>query len=292
MSGEGYHLKNVILGQGRRMFMVTVGIVLNAFAVAAFCLPFNILVGGSTGMGRIIAHFTPLSVSTAVLIANLILLLAALIFMGKSYAVSIVYGSIMYPVFLGIFEKIPVVHHMVEDPFVSTVCGGILMGVGIGLVIRNGASLGGSDVIPQILHKRKKLPITPVMYGLDVAVLVCQGFLATPNEIILGILLTLTYSVVTDKVLLAGGGQVQFMIFSPKNPEIRKALIEMGFGVTLLHGKTGYYEEEVDVVITILSVRFMNKVKDRILSIDDKAFMTIGSVREVDGRGFTLSMDA
>ena len=50
MSGEGYHLKNVILGQGRRMFMVTVGIVLNAFAVAAFCLPFNILVGGSTGM--------------------------------------------------------------------------------------------------------------------------------------------------------------------------------------------------------------------------------------------------
>ena len=86
--------------------------------------------------------------------------------------------------------------------------------------------------------------------------------------------------------------QLQFMIFSPKNSEIRKAIIDMGFGVTLLHGKTGYFEEEIDVLITILSVRFMNKVKDRILEIDDKAFMTIGSVREVDGRGFTLSVDA
>ena len=274
------------------MLLVTAGIILNAFAVAAFCLPYNILVGGSTGIGRIIAHFTPFSVSAGVLAVNLLLLLAALFFLGKSYAASIIYGSVMYPVFLGIFEKIPGIDHLVEDPFVSTICGGLLMGVGIGLVIRCGASLGGSDVVPQILHKKKRLPITPVMYGLDVAVLVCQGFLATPNEIILGILLTLTYSVVTDKVLLAGGGQVQFMIFSPKNSEIRKALIEMGFGVTLLHGKTGYFEEEVDVIITILSVRFMNKVKDRILKIDDKAFMTIGSVREVDGRGFTLSIDA
>ena len=280
------------LYQGRRLFMITLGIALNAFAVEAFCLPFNILVGGSTGIGRIIAHFTPVTVSTGVLAANLVLLLAALIFLGRSYAVSIVYGSIMYPFLMGVFERVPGIDHMVEDPFVSTVCGGILMGVGIGIVIRCGASLGGSDVIPQILHHRKRLPITPVMYGLDVAVLVAQGFLATPNEIILGILLTLTYSVVTDKVLLAGGGQVQIMIFSPKNSEIRKAIIDMGFGVTLLHGKTGYCEEEIDVLITILSVRFMNKVKDRILEIDDKAFMTIGSVREVDGRGFTLSVDA
>ncbi|MBQ1490256.1 MAG: YitT family protein [Eubacterium sp.] len=285
-------MKDFARAQTIRMLAITAGIALNAFAVAAFCLPFNILVGGSTGVGRLIAYFSPLSVSTGVLIVNLLLLLAALIFMGRSYAVSIIYGSVMYPVLLGVFERIPVIDHMVEDPFVAAVCGGLLMGVGIGLVIRNGASLGGSDVIPQILHKRRRLPITPVMYGLDVIVLVCQGFLATPNEIILGILMTLTYSVVTDKVLLAGGGQVQFMIFSPKIGQIRDELIEMGFGVTLLHGKTGYYKEEVDVLITVLSVRFMNKVKDRILEIDDKAFMTIGSVREVDGRGFTISMDA
>ncbi|MDY5424370.1 DUF2179 domain-containing protein [Hornefia butyriciproducens] len=67
---------------------------------------------------------------------------------------------------------------------------------------------------------------------------------------------------------------------------------ERGFGATLLHGKTAYFSHETDVLITILSVRYMNYVKDRILEIDDKAFMTISSVREVDGRGFTISMDS
>ena len=68
-------------------------------------------------------------------------------------------------------------------------------------------------------------------------------------------------------------------------------LVERGFGATILHARTGYYADEVDVIITALSVRFMNRIKDEILTIDPKAFMTISSVREVDGRGFTLSMD-
>ena len=281
-----------VLTESGKLIMILAGIAMNAFAVDVFCLPYNILVGGSTGIGRLIHHFAGLPVSTGVLIVGLILLALAWIFLGKRYAATIVLGTITYPLFLAVFEVLPVQQGIVEDPLVACLCGGFLMGIGIGLVIRAGGSMGGSDVIPQILHKKARLPIGPVMWGLDVAVLGLQGFLATPNEIILGIMMVLTYPIVTDKTLLAGGGQVQFMIFSPKNNEIRQMLIEHGFGATVLHGKSGYYAQEVDVLVTALSVRYMNRVKDAILDIDDTAFMTISSVREVDGRGFTISIDA
>ena len=288
---EKNRLAAMTINAGKTIAMVLFGIALNAFAVAAFCLPYNILVGGSTGIGRLINHFSGMPVSLAILIVGLILLILAWIFLGKQYAASIVLGTISYPAFLALFELFPIHGGLVDDPLLAALCGGFLMGVGIGIVIRAGASMGGSDVIPQILHKKANLPIGPVMYGLDVTVLILQGFLATSNEIILGIMMVLTYTIVTEKTLLAGGGQVQFLIFSPKNEEIRDMLIENGLGVTMLHGKSGYYGEEVDVIITALSGRRMNKIKDRILAIDSTAFITISSVREIDGRGFTVKED-
>lgn len=276
---------------GINIVMIVAGIALNAFAVEAFCLPYNILVGGATGIGRLFNYFTGMPVSMGVMCINVILLLLAFIFMGKRYAASIVLGTFLYPIFMAFFDGFPQIKNMVEDPMMAALCGGGLMGIGIGLVIRNGGSLGGSDVIPLILQRKARLPFAPVMYGLDVVVLVLQGFLASTNEIILGILMTLIYTIVSNKTLLAGGGQVQFMIFSPHNEEIKKVLVDKGFGVTMIHGKSGYFENETDVIITALSSRYMNYVKDRILEIDDKAFMTISSVREVDGRGFTISMN-
>ncbi len=275
-----------------KLALIILGIAVNAFAVAAFCLPYNILVGGATGLGRLIHHFTPIPVSVGVLIVNMILLLLAFVILGKKYAATIVLGSVLYPFLLDLFGRVPGIDHLVDDPLVAAICGGILMGAGIGLVIRSGGSLGGSDVLPLILKKKLGWSIAVTMYAFDVVVLVLQGFLATPNEIILGILMTLTYTVVTNQTLLAGGGQVQIFVFSPEVDVIKEELVDMGFGATLLHAESGYYEDEVDVLVTVVSARFLNNVKDKILTLDDKAFMTVSSVREVNGRGFTISLDA
>ena len=101
--------------------------------------------------------------------------------------------------------------------------------------------------------------------------------------------MVLTYTIVANKVLLMGSGQVQFMIFSPKYNEITGALIATDFGATILEGKGAFNLETQKVVVSVLSVRYMNMAKDLILSIDDKAFMTISSVREVNGLGFTIN---
>lgn len=272
-----------------KVIMILMGVALNAFATATFCLPYNILIGGSTGVGRLISHFTPVPVATGVLAANIVLLILAFFLLGKRYAASIVLGSLTYPLMLGVFEGLIGDRMVVEDPLLAALCGGALMGAGIGLAVRSGGSLGGSDVIPLILNRHFRTPVATMMNAIDVLILLLQCFLATTNEIVLGILMTVTYSVVTNKVLLMGGGQVQFMIFSPKNEEIRQALVDMNFGTTMLHARGGYHGEESDVLVAAMSYRYMNRVKDKVLEIDSTAFMTISSVREIDGRGFTLA---
>ena len=269
-------MKKALKQETIKIIMILLGVALNAFA---------------TGVGRLISHFTPVPVATGVMAANVVLLILAFFLLGKRYAASIVLGSLTYPVMLGVFEGIIGNRMVVEDPLLAALCGGALMGAGIGLAVRSGGSLGGSDVIPLILNKHFRTPVATMMNAIDVLILLLQCFLATTNEIVLGILMTVTYSVVTNKVLLMGGGQVQFMIFSPKIEEIRKALLDMELGVTLLHGKSGYEEKETDVLVTAMSYRYMNHAKDTVLEIDNNAFMTISSVREIDGRGFTIEAE-
>ena len=287
---KGLNMKKTFKDETIKVIMILLGVALNAFATATFCLPYHILIGGSTGVGRLVNYFTPMTVSMGVLAANIILLILAFFLLGKRYAASIVLGSLTYPLMLGVFEQIIGDRMVVEDPLLAALCGGALMGAGIGLAVRSGGSLGGSDVIPQILHKHFNVSVATMMTAIDVLILLLQCFLATTNEIILGILMTVTYSFVTNRVLLMGGGQIQFMIFSPKNEEIRQMLVEeLHMGVTMLHGKSGYFGEETDVLVTAMSYRYMNQIKDKVLAIDDTAFMTISSVREIDGRGFTLA---
>ncbi len=274
-----------------KVIMILLGVALNAFATATFCLPYNILIGGSTGVGRLVSHFTPVPVATGVLAANIVLLILAFFLLGKRYAASIVLGSLTYPLLLGVFEGLIGDRMLVEDPLLAALCGGTLMGAGIGLAVRSGGSLGGSDVIPLILNRHFRTPVAGMMNAIDVLILLLQCFLATTNEIVLGILMTVTYSVVTNKVLLVGGGQVQFMIFSPKNEEIRRELLDMDLGATMLHGRSGYEGRETDVLVTAMAYRHMNKVKDKVLAIDSRAFMTISSVREIDGKGFTFTSE-
>ncbi len=282
-------MKKTIVSEVKKLAVVMFGTIICAFSVEAFGIPYNILVGGSTGAGRVMHHFTPLTVAQCVMIINTSLLLLAFIVLGKRYAVTILLGSFAFPVMLGFFEQFPQIRHLVETPLLAAICGGCLLGVGIGAVLRVGGSMGGSDVVPIIMNRKFRWPIAPMLYGIDVIILISQGFLATSNQIILGILMVMTYTIVANKVLLMGSGQVQFMIFSPKYNEITKALIAADFGATILDGKGAFNLETQKVVVSVLSVRYMNIAKDLILSIDERAFMTISSVREVNGLGFTIN---
>ena len=131
-----------------------------AFCVAAFIIPHNILIGGTTGIGIVLSHVFPgIDVSLLILILNLFLLLLGLLILGKAFAAKTVVSSILYPLLLGVIERIPGIASLTDNSVLAAVFAGILLGVALGLVMRVGSSTGGMDVVVLILHKWTHLSV-------------------------------------------------------------------------------------------------------------------------------------
>lgn len=274
--------------QALRLILIIAGLAVDAFGVAVFVLPYHIIIGGATGIGRIISHATGLSVTGCIWIASGALFFLALIFMGWKYASTIILGSFLDPFFMTVFEHIKAFRNLTDDPLVAAIFGGLLLGAGVGLVLRAGGSTGGSDVIPVIVHEKLGFRISHVMYVTEISILIVQMAFAEKSEIMLGILMTLLSTFVMDRVLLSGSGEVQFLVFSSYAMTINEALLKLDVGTTMLHGKTGYRKKECETIVCVVPRRKMNAVKSKILEIDPLAFMTVSTIREVSGRGFSL----
>lgn len=271
--------------------VILVGVGIVTFSTVSFILPYDIMVGGSTGLGLIVRFFTKaIPLSYLVLFFNVILLILARFMLGRRYAASIVLGSLSYPVYLDIFTRMGFTEtRLFDDPLLASITGGIICGVGLGIILRAGRSMGGSDVLPLILFKKMKLPVGPTMYIQDTIILILQVFNSDLTHLIYAIIFVYGYSMVAQKILLLGSGNVQFQIYSDNAPRVLKALLDKGIGATLLHGTSGYENKEIDVINSVTTMNDMNRVKHLILDVDPGAFVTISIVHEVSGLGFSYS---
>ena len=263
------------------VIQMVAGNIICAFALGCFALPFNMVVSGMSGIGRMVNYYTGISVSMVVMICNATLFVIGWIMLGHKFAASIAIGTFVYPTFLGIFQSIDTLQHLVDDPLLAAISAGVLNGIGLGLVIRVGGSTGGTDIPPIILNRKLGWKIAPML------VFLIQIPVTDTNGVILGILYALIYSVVMNKLIVMEQGGVQMMIFTEKVAEVNEKLLSMRFGTTLLKGVGGYMHEDKHVIYCVASNRNLNRIKRTVLGIDDKAFITITSMSEINGNGFT-----
>lgn len=275
------HVKNLVL--------ILVGLLIEAFAVVAFVLPNHFLIGGVTGLGRFFAHYLHMDVSTIVAIISIILLIIAWLSLGKKFAMTIIIGTFMFPLFLNILQRFDSLQHLTNNHVVAAVFGGVLAGLGVGLVIKAGASSGGSDVIPVILNRKFGLPIAPLVYLTDFIIVLMQCVFANSEQILLGIILIFMCSAALNKVLMFGFSDAQFMIISDKYEEINACLQnEVNVGTSRIHSTSGHLSKDMQIILCIVGHKEIQKVKNAVLAIDPLAFMTVIEVNDVNGRGFSL----
>ena len=269
------------------IFQMVAGNIICAFALGCFALPFNMVVSGMSGIGRMVNFYTGISVSVVVGVCNIILFLIGWAMLGHKFAASVAIGTFVYPTFLGIFQSMDVLTHLVDDPLLAAICAGVLNGVGLGLVIRVGGSTGGTDIPAIILNRKLGWKVAPILYISDVVIFLIQIPVTDTNGVILGILYALIYSVVMNKLIVMEQGGIQLMIFTEKVDEVNEKLLSMGFGTTLLNGAGGYMHDYKKVIYCVASTRNLNRIKRAILQIDSTAFITITSMSEINGNGFT-----
>lgn len=274
----------------RHFLIVVLGNAIAAAASAFFIVPNGLVMGGTTGVGIFVGQFwSEQAVSVIVLIANVVLYIIGVVTLGKQFAISTLMGTFLYPVFMGIFSAILGDRLLTTDTFLATVCGGLFMGIGIGIVVREGSSTGGTDIPPLIFHKYFGLPVSVGLWIIDISVVVMQAFVMSFESVLYGIVIVLLYSFIIDQISVIGQKKTQVKIISEKYEEIRAMIVDnLGLGVTVLYGETGFLKENCHMILTVVSNRRLVRLKNEVHRIDPAAFLTVSVVSEVRGRGFSM----
>jgi uncharacterized membrane-anchored protein YitT (DUF2179 family) len=269
--------------------VVIVGNALLAFGTVAFLVPSHIIAGGATGISLILEKFIPISLSTSVFIINIIMFFIGLIFIGKKFTSGTVLSSFLYPFFLAIFERIPGITTITNDMFLYVIYAGLFIGLGCGIVLREGYSTGGMDVIPVLINKKTGSSVALWMNITDTIILVGQILFSTPEQVLYGILVVFITSFVIDRVMLLGERNLQVIIISPEYETIAERIDqELQRGSTFIKVTTGYMKNEQKAVLSVISRRQLMNMNTLVHSIDHDAFMITSEIHSVKGRGFTL----
>ena len=174
------------------------------------------------------------------------------------------------------------------DLLLCAILAGVLAGLGVGLVIRAGASSGGLDIPPLVLNRTMGISVGAVMLAENVIILVFQLFISRPEQILYGIVQVALTSLTVDWITLSGKKQAQLLIISPLHEETSSALLNRAdVGLSLLQMETGYSRIAQQAVLCAVPPHKLPKVEDLAVGIDPTCFMLVSSVSEVRGRGFS-----
>lgn len=274
----------------QKIIMILLGNLLYSFAIAFFILPSGLITGGTTGIALFVNYLTGLDISLFVLIFNIVMFIAGLIILGKTFALSTVLSSIAYPFMLSFAQWLNrLTGDLTHDLILCTIFGGLLIGIGIGIVIRAGASTGGMDIPPLVLNKKFGINVSVSLYAFDFTILILQMFFSGREQILYGILLVCIYTFALEKVLIMGKSKTQVEIISDKYKEINDLIItRFDRGTTIYQANGGFTGNEAHAVLTVINKRELFAIQEAVMKLDPAAFIIISQVNEVKGRGFTL----
>lgn len=285
-------MKKNIMKYFKYFGLILIGNIMYSFGVKAIIQPNGFVTGGITGLSLFLEKMYGWDSTLLVALFTVVIFIAGLLVLGKELAAQTLASSIIYPICLWVFDLLDLSFmSQITDTWLLIISSGVIIGVGLGLIMRANASTGGMDTIGLIIHKYcKLLSIGSYLMILDIGVMATQLISASLESFVFGIVLAVIYSVVIDKVMLLGKSKVELLIISNKQEEVKNIIIhEFDRGVTLLHSKTGYLNHEIDTIMTVIDIRELNRVKDRIYALDAGAFIVVNQVTEVAGRGFTTS---
>ena len=273
---------------------IVFGNALLAFAVCAFVVPCGFMLGGGTGIALALHHFLPvIPLSAWSAIINAVLFIMGWVFMGKGFAMVSVLSTVVFPMFMAVFEWLPVGSLFEADVLTCALFASVLSGVGIGIVIREGGSTGGMDIPPCILQKYKGIPVGTSMMVFDTAIVLAQVLVMGLDGVLHSILIVFLISSVVNRTVITGERKVQVIIISPEYENIRAEILgKLDSGATMLNIETGYTAEKQKAVFCITYAKKYPAVRDAALRVDPKAFIVTSDVKNVNGRGYTFARNA
>lgn len=273
----------------KNFLFIILGNLIFALGIAVFVIPNGLILGGSTGLALSVQHFLGIDITITVAIINIVTFLAGLFILGKKFAATTLISTFIFPIFLNYFKDIERFKNITSDLLLASIFTALLVGTGVGIVLRVGASTGGLDIPAIILNKKKGIPIAVVLYAIDISILFSQMIFSNTEQILYGIIIVLITTMVINKVIVYGKNDFMVTIISEKYLEISENIHnKIDRGTTFIDIQTGYKKNTQQAVMSVISKRELHSLNKLVQEIDSKAFIIINQVNQVKGRGFSL----
>ncbi len=281
---KGLDLKTV-----QSYFFITVGLMINAFGISAFLIPAGIVGGGLSGIGTLLYFFSnkTIPVGVTILVINGVLILIAIKILGNNFGIKTIYGIVVLSIAMTVFQHY-ITTRISRDSFMSTIIGGAMAGIGMGIAFSQGGSTGGTDIIAMIINKYKDISPGRLLFFIDIFIISSSYFIIGSVEKMLYGFVEMAVVAVTIDMYLQGNKQsIEVMIISDKSYDIARKISEnVSRGVTFIKGIGFYGGEEKNLIMVVVKRNESHEVLRIVHEIDPKAFTTLRSVMSVYGKGF------
>ncbi|CAM3164097.1 YitT family protein [Filibacter tadaridae] len=278
------HKKETLGHMILRYIFISIGATLAAVGLELFLIPNSVIDGGIIGVSLILNFLTGIPFGVLILIVNLPFLFFGYKHIGKNF-----FFSSSYAIALLAIVEFPLksVGPFVTDPLLATVFGGLILGAGVGLVIRHGGALDGTEILGILLTKKIPYSVGEFVMFFNIFIFGWAGFVLGWEKAMYSILTYYIASKAIDAVIQGLDETKAVIIVSDEYEELGAAINErLGRSVTKLHGKGGYNESEKDVIYVVVTRLEISKLKQIAHDIDPSAFLTIMNTQETHGGTF------
>ncbi|AYC30729.1 YitT family protein [Paenisporosarcina cavernae] len=264
--------------------MIILGAIMMAVGLELFIVPNQLLDGGIVGISIIASHLTGLGLGIYIFLLNIPFFFIGYKQIGKTFALSTVLGITVLSICTIFLHP---VERFTSDVLLATVFGGIILGTGIGLVIRYGGSLDGSEILAILFNRRTIFSVGEIIMFINLLIFTVAGFVFTWEQAMYSVLVYYIAYKTIDVVLTGFDESKAVYIISDDVDEIGQAIIDrLGRGVTFLHGEGAYTGDDKKVIFCVITRLEEAKLKTIVEDIDNHAFIAIGNIAEVKGGRF------
>lgn len=265
----------------RKILGLTIGAIIYSAGLNLFLIPNHIIDGGITGISLLVQALMGVPFSLLIVVLNLPFFYLGYRRLGAGLAVSSTYAIVVLSLFSSIFEEMK---PATTDPFLSTIFGGIIIGIGVGIVIKSGGSTDGTEIVAIWMDSKSSFSVGEIIMFFNFFILGAAGFVFSWNSAMYSLIAYFICSRMIDAVSTGLDSSKGIFIVTTEYDKVSDAIVhDMHRAVTRLHGQGGFLKDDKDVLYCVVTRLEVTKLKQVVHGIDPSAFLSVFDVQEVQG---------
>lgn len=271
----------------KNSFFILFGAIFIALSVVLFFLPNNFTTGGTPGMAILLHHLSGFSIGSMIIVINVPLLIWGTKYLGKKFAIKTIITIILISLFIDLFTQIFSNITITENILLASIFGGVIIGFGVGLIIKGNSSAGGSTIIARIVSANSHIKPAQIILFIDIIIVICSIYVFKDIEKALWSIMSIYATSKSIDIVLTGTLSTKVIhIATNKVDKLSLAITShLGEEGTILKGSTLKTQDDKTLIFIVIDIKKIARLKEIIQQTDEEAFMIVMEASEMLGRG-------